>query len=58
MILFCTRSLKYSTDVPVVNAGLVPLTSVDSECSDCASKSLEASAPGLNTIAVGVVADA
>jgi hypothetical protein len=50
-------SLKYSTDVPVGNAGLVPFTSVDSECTDCAStsltNSLETMDAGLNIEATG-----
>jgi hypothetical protein len=58
MILFCTRSLKYSTDVPVGSAGLVPFISVDSECCDCASNSLGIIDAGLNIGATGVLANA
>ena len=55
MILFCTRSLKYSTDVPVGSAALAPFTRVDSEYCDCASNSLGIDA-GLNIGATGVLA--
>lgn len=49
MIRFCTRSLRYSTEVPVGKAELAPLTKVVvSEYIDCASESLADEGPGLD----------
>lgn len=52
MILFCTRSLRYSTVVPWPNGGLPAPAKVDptvSECIDCASHSL-----GRGVVDIGV----
>lgn len=55
MILFCTRSLKYSTDVPCPNCGLPAPPKVEpaivSECKDWASHSL-----AIGVFDVGVLA--
>lgn len=57
MTLFCTKSLKYSREVPAGIAGLAPLTTVDSECSDCTSSSLGIIDGILRTVADGVAED-
>ena len=56
MILFWTRSLRYSTDVPCPSGGLwapVKLDPTLSECSDWASQSRP-----IGVVEVGVAADA
>ena len=56
MILFWTRSLRYSTDVPCPSGGLWAPAKLDptlSECSDWASQSRP-----IGVVAVGVAADA
>ena len=49
IILFCTRSLRYSTDVPWPNCGLAPKVALPEIVSDCASHSL---VRGVGTVGV------